>query len=222
MSKTVKRAIRVMMIGLVAMLGAKAEAHYYVVAGKAKYCSVCVDAELAEHEEHPVNPATSTEVPDHGEGVEFCVKTKKITVLCPNEVKKVWAPAKLIVRQPIRSGVSTRFDLKSLVDPHFCQGMTPPIAVLARRIRVAIKTYACADPTNSDPANSDPTKCETVSEWKAKCKLPKEYGFHNPPVPGVTPPVPAGVTAYDCSWQIQNDGPDEADGPDDDGSFPDE
>ena len=31
MSKTVKRAMRVMMIGLVALLGAKAEAHYYVV-----------------------------------------------------------------------------------------------------------------------------------------------------------------------------------------------
>ena len=40
MSKTVKRAMRVMMIGLVALLGANAEAHYYVAAGKYKYCSL--------------------------------------------------------------------------------------------------------------------------------------------------------------------------------------
>jgi hypothetical protein len=40
MSKTVKRTMRVMMAGLVAMLGANAEAHYYVAAGKYKYCSL--------------------------------------------------------------------------------------------------------------------------------------------------------------------------------------
>lgn len=40
MSKTVKRVMRVMMIGLVALLGAKAEAHYYVASGKYKYCSL--------------------------------------------------------------------------------------------------------------------------------------------------------------------------------------
>ena len=34
MPKTVKRAMRVMMIGLVALLGANAEAHYYVVSGQ--------------------------------------------------------------------------------------------------------------------------------------------------------------------------------------------
>ena len=86
MSKTV---MRVMMIGLVAMLGAKAEAHYYVVAGKAKYCSVCVDAELAEHEEHSVNPTTLTEVPAlHSEKVEFCVTTKSIDILCPSNARK--------------------------------------------------------------------------------------------------------------------------------------
>jgi hypothetical protein len=41
MFKTVKSAMRVMMVGLVAMLGFKAEAHYVVVNGKAKYCSGC-------------------------------------------------------------------------------------------------------------------------------------------------------------------------------------
>jgi hypothetical protein len=35
-----------MMIGLVALLGAKAEAHYVYVSGKYKYCSICVDAKL--------------------------------------------------------------------------------------------------------------------------------------------------------------------------------
>jgi hypothetical protein len=43
MSKTVKRAMRVMMIGLVALLGANAEAHYVYAFGKYKYCSLhCV------------------------------------------------------------------------------------------------------------------------------------------------------------------------------------
>jgi hypothetical protein len=40
MFKTVKSAMRVMMVGLVALLGANAEAHYVVVSGKYKYCSL--------------------------------------------------------------------------------------------------------------------------------------------------------------------------------------
>jgi hypothetical protein len=56
MPKTVKRAMRVMMIGLVAMLGAKAEAHYYIVGGKVKYCSVCVDVASINHDPTPPHP----------------------------------------------------------------------------------------------------------------------------------------------------------------------
>ena len=38
MSKTVKRVMTVMMIGLVAMLGAKVEAHFKKVGGTAYWC----------------------------------------------------------------------------------------------------------------------------------------------------------------------------------------
>ena len=72
MSKTV---MRVMMIGLVAMLGAKAEAHYFIVGGKAKYCSVCVDVNLTHDEMPPL---------DHPEEVEFSLTTTSVDILCPN------------------------------------------------------------------------------------------------------------------------------------------
>jgi hypothetical protein len=49
MSKTVKRAMRVMMVGLFALLGAKAQAHYVFVFGKYKYCSICLDPATDDH-----------------------------------------------------------------------------------------------------------------------------------------------------------------------------
>ena len=48
MSKTVSGVMRVMMIGMVAMLGAKAEAHYIVVRGSYKYCSLHCIVDLRE------------------------------------------------------------------------------------------------------------------------------------------------------------------------------
>ena len=40
------------MVGLVALLGAQAEAHYIVVGGTPKRCSHCVEAELEKHDSH--------------------------------------------------------------------------------------------------------------------------------------------------------------------------
>ena len=42
-SKTVKTVMTVTIIGLVAMLGAKAEAHTRIINGKPRVCSVCDD-----------------------------------------------------------------------------------------------------------------------------------------------------------------------------------
>lgn len=196
MSKTV---MRVMMIGLLAMLGAKAEAHYYVVAGKAKYCSVCVDAELAEHEEHPINPATQTkEFAPHNEEVEFCVTTKSVDIMCPlSGAKRMWVEQPLVIRKPIGpddiTGITTAqvegvFTSLPLVETHdFCQGEGPPIAVLIRAMKVEIKTHACGI--------LDRTNCEAVSFVTGKCRLPEEYGLPN---------VPPG-TLYDCSWRWPSD-----------------
>ena len=176
MSKTV---MRVMMIGLVAMLGAKVEAHYYVAGGQAKRCSVCVDAELAEHEEHTVNLTNLTEVPAlHSEKVEFCVTTESVDILCPSNAKKkeVWKRVRLpVVQQQIVPGVTTVQGIvsdDSLKDPSkhpdFCQGEIPD-AVLIRAMKLKMETYTCAI--------LDPNKCELYSELNGKCRLSKTYGF---------------------------------------------
>ena len=189
MSKTVMRAV---MIGLVAMLGTKVEAHYYAFAGKAKYCSVCVDAELAEHEEHAVNLTNLTELPAlHSEKVEFCVTTESIDILCPSNAtkKEVWKRVRLpVVRQQIVPGITTIQGIisdDSLKDPgkhpDFCQGEIPD-AVLVRAMKLEIETYACAI--------LDPNKCELVSELNGKCRLSKTYGFSD------------GGSPYDCSWGL--------------------
>jgi hypothetical protein len=71
MSKTVKRVTRVMIVGLVAMLGAKAEAHYTVRYGKAYYCSVDVVAKL-----------TGVDPIDLTAEAESVVTTKKVEYSC--------------------------------------------------------------------------------------------------------------------------------------------
>lgn len=222
MSKTVMRA---MMIGLVAMLGAKVEAHYIVVSNKVKYCDVCIESDLV-HEEHAVNPVTRTEEPaPHSEEVEFCVTPKKIE--CPGSeartVLKRVVP--LLLRMPLvpkvtptRTYVEGRFDERSFRTQKFCQGELPLAKPIVRAMDVEIKTFACR--------TSPRRKCKRVSYAKGECTLPTEYG---PEVPDQTP--------YDCTWRLrrsqQNDGPDgpdgpdeaggpdEADGPNNDGSFDD-
>ncbi len=75
-SETVKRVMRVMMVGLIAMLGAKAEAHYYVIGGIPKRCSHCVDGEFGkDHKEH--------DAVAHTDVAEFRLSTKKVDYLCP-------------------------------------------------------------------------------------------------------------------------------------------
>ena len=201
--------MRVMMIGVVAMLGTKVEAHYYAFKGKAKYCSVCVDAELADHEEHAVNLTNLIEVPAlHREKVEFCVTTESIDILCPSKAKRVWKRVRLpVVRQLIVPDATTVQGIvsdDSLKTPDLCQGLLPD-AVLIRAMELKIKTYACAI--------LDLKKCESVSELKGRCRLSTTYGFSDVGSP------------YDCSWGLpqiyQNDGPDEADGTNNDGSFTD-
>ena len=78
-SKTVKTVMTVTMIGLVAMLGAKAEAHTRIINGKPRVCSVCDD------------DATVEEVPANFIGLaELIVKTQKtVTILCPKEEVQV-------------------------------------------------------------------------------------------------------------------------------------
>lgn len=87
MSKTVKRVMRIMMVGLVAMLGAKAEAHYFWFFGKIKFCSVCLDPGTDDQG----NDLSLTDVPadlnDPSKPapavVELSVKAKLVEISCP-------------------------------------------------------------------------------------------------------------------------------------------
>jgi hypothetical protein len=75
MPKTVKRAMRVIMIGLVAMLGANAEAHYYMVAGKYKYCSLDCAVDLREVPD-PISKSAQ---------VRCEATAKSVEILCPDQ-----------------------------------------------------------------------------------------------------------------------------------------
>ncbi|MCA1851884.1 MAG: hypothetical protein LC647_05690, partial [Beggiatoa sp.] len=127
-----------MMIGLVALLGAKAEAHYVYVAGKYKYCSVCVDAKL-KGEKDSINPTT------HTEELEFLLTTKSVEILCPDEQipSSFGLILGLVVRRPIggddittqvngQDGPLTTAEVEAcvsdvalLVNSDFCGGVPP-------------------------------------------------------------------------------------------------
>jgi hypothetical protein len=73
MSKTVKRVTTVMMIGLVALLGAQAEAHTRWVNGKPRTCSHCGHGTLS-----------LTDVLEKNLVAEYLVTTKEVRIECAN------------------------------------------------------------------------------------------------------------------------------------------
>jgi hypothetical protein len=182
------RAMRVMMVGLVAMLGFKAEAHYIVVNGKVKFCSICVDVELEENKGNPVDLITHTEEVDlitHTEEVEFCLKTKEVEILCPNgTVVQSTKKVTLVVRELIDlvdlgdtikvGGVFSREALLKAFN--FCPGLSLPSDVLIRAAEVEIKTNACNLVSTLG--------CEQVDFVKLNCKLPSQFTFSHPPPVG--------------------------------------
>ena len=72
MSKTVKRVMTVMMIGLVAMLGTKAEAHTWRFNGIVRTCSTCGHGTFTELDLKSLHPAVA----------ELVVKTKEARIEC--------------------------------------------------------------------------------------------------------------------------------------------
>jgi hypothetical protein len=196
-----KRAMRVMMVGLVAMLGFKAEAHYVVVNGKVKYCSVCVYAQLEKG--NPVDLITTEEVDliTHTEKVQFCLKTKEVEILCSNgtvvqSTENVTLVVQKLIDDQIDLGVTIEvrgvFSDEALLNAllaktNFCPGLSLPSDVLIRAAKVEIKTYAC---------NLDPTlECEQVKFVELDCMLPKKFNFENYPKNLPTP----DETLYVCS-----------------------
>jgi hypothetical protein len=85
MSKTVKRVMTVMMIGLVALLGAGAEAHTRWINGKPRVCSICSGPEDTMLEEVPadlINPKIPAPAV-----AELIVKTNEVTITCSDNTK---------------------------------------------------------------------------------------------------------------------------------------
>ncbi|MGH8607921.1 MAG: hypothetical protein ACREX9_11030 [Gammaproteobacteria bacterium] len=193
MSKTV---MRVMMIGLVAMLGAKAEAHYFIVGGKAKYCSICVDVKLI-YEDVP---------PPHTEELEFVatIPQEKAEILClDGTVKKSTDEVVLRVRKLIGQGDITEAQLgtdsattaeveaivsdaafltKKINKFNVCPDFSP-VDVLVRAVNLKIISNQCTS-----------TPCKPVSSLEAVCTLSDKFDLKN--YPKKLPPI---ETRYDCS-----------------------
>ncbi|MGH8489429.1 MAG: hypothetical protein ACREXS_11355 [Gammaproteobacteria bacterium] len=198
-SKTVKRAMRVMMIGLVAMLGVKAEAHYIVVKGRCVWHSL----ECYREDEAPQDPVPIL-FPPVGEVVATPLK---VQVLCPGGVqdldlsKEEWT---LAAQKPILQSDITRVttprgktsgnaewtvvvsDAHFLEDPEavFCPDRKNPQEVLIHEMSVKMNLYC----SRFDP------KCKPNvphSTWEAKsCVLPVGFDVKN---------LPARGTPYSCS-----------------------
>lgn len=173
-----------MMIGLVALLGAKAEAHYVYVSGQYKYCSICVDAKL-KGEEDSINLTT------HTEELEFLLTTELVEILCPDgRIVSSSDLFQFVVKKPIgkddittqvngQGGPLTTAEVRACVSDTallensvFC-GVKPK-DVLIREMRAEITTSACYI--------LNIPQCDTVDTFVTDCILPAEYDLnHRPP-----------------------------------------
>lgn len=198
-----KRVMRVMMVGLLAMLGAKAEAHYIVVGGRCYWHS----GECTRKDKDVQDPVPIL-FPPIGEVV---VTPKEVEILCSDGIvhKPDLASEELALstRNPIVQSNITRVitagsktsrnaewsgivsDAHFLEDPTstFCGKSGPPVEAIVRTMAVKINLYC--SPITDTKCFSKPN--EPHSTWQAeKCTLPAAFDVKN---------LPARGTRYDCS-----------------------
>ncbi len=169
-SKTVERVTRVMMVSLVALLGAQAEAHYIVVGGTPKRCNHCVEGEVKKDEDHKDD--------GHQDVAEFRLKTKVVDYQCappagsttPIVMKDQRVEVDLVVLKQIVEGDVTSRDITKdargfiIPDPpetfnlvaEFSDsllkevfrgcGSVPPIDAAIRETALKIVSYSCTLP----------------------------------------------------------------------------
>jgi hypothetical protein len=159
--------MKVMLVGLVAMLGVKAEAHWKIVAGKLKFCSICSDATLTEVPPHP-DPLVNLPAPAVA---ELIVKTKLVTISCPDNTEvQLKKPVTLSAQTP--SGKWLDWDSKKktarveffvsdkpFVDLGLCgvdqNGMpVQPDAVQILKMNATYNAYECTGSDPTDPCSS--------------------------------------------------------------------
>lgn len=194
-----KTVTGLVIVGLVAMLATPAEAHYFIVGGKLKYCSICIDADLIYHNEGA-----------HHELIEFKATILKgnAEILCKNgEVVTSTADAVLTLRKPInpddidltieeKSGIGSA-EVEALLsdavflNPDKLDGFgnctdASPVDVLVRATKVEINTYACQ--------NDKLKKCLPVDNtFGLDCMLPENFTLKD--YPKNRPPE---GTSYEC------------------------
>lgn len=194
MSKTVKRVITVTMIGVVAMLGVTAEAHYVVIRGRCYWHS---------HECSRQDTDVRDPVPILLTG-EVISTTNRVELLCPGGNVE-GEPVTLTARKPIVPSDTTRVTNSQgqisrnaewtvivsdgyFLASTFCPGSVPPVPpqdVIIREMSVKMNLY-CSSRTDRECSG---TPGAPHSTWEATCTLPGGFNFSN---------LPARGTRYDC------------------------
>ncbi len=210
MSKTVKRVMTVMMIGLVAMLGAKAEAHWVILKGQCYWHSgECV----RKDEDPPIEPPPLNESPPLGE--TRAIPTS-VEILCPDGTIRTFSQLpspealELIAQRRIVEADITRvrnldakpfaewgvpvsdalFFKEAFMGALTCPNSIPPIPrdVIVRVMQVKVNLY-------TDCAQTPCVGQTPHSGWMATCTLPDKFNF-NPPYPKN---VPFRGALFECS-----------------------
>ncbi len=191
------KAMTVMMIGLVAMLGVKAEAHWIVIKGNCYWHSGECVRQDGEGEKEPIPDPISKESPLG----ELVLMPEQIEVVCPSNrerdrVQNVELSntglALIAKRAIVQSDVTNAFDRHGEIGKNVewpivgsfatflengCPGGAPAQNVIVRRMSVQMNLYLNGGK-------------QPHSAWTATCTLPKEFKLpKKPPDRGV---------AFDC------------------------
>jgi hypothetical protein len=180
MSKTVKRVMTVMMIGLVALLGANAEAHTRWINGKPRICSICSKPDETTLEEVLQDPNALTSLVV----AELTVKTKEVVIKCPDGTEvQLKNKMTLMDESPLIEWNADRFTAKvdffvsdepigKLVVPLRLCGGALPYDVEIHRMQAEYKAYACTSP---DPREDPCSEKALISSMKlSNCRVPPD------------------------------------------------
>lgn len=192
MSKTVKRVMRIIMVSLIATLGAKAEAGYFWFFGKIKFCSVCLGRRTLM--EVPPDPNDSTH--PHPAVAELRVKTKLVEIWCPEQSAVIQSrkPVTLVAETQSDDAMNPwQWDGKTanvfvkvedgFLKEMFCPDSDPlEVNVQILKMSATANAYEC---TGSDPTNPCSSRVLVSSMKLNNCSL--------------QPPDPNGDQFYDCN-----------------------
>jgi len=166
----------VMMIGLVAMLGANAEAHTRWFKGRPFVCSICSDAKDTELREVLEDPRSIFAV------AELVVKTQKARILCPDKTEvQVNEELTLVGETPSAAWQGWTEDNKTarvalFVSDQvlgFCVDqkgeLVPPFSMQILKMSATYNAYECTGP-DRNPCSSK----VLISSMKLKnCQVPR-------------------------------------------------